>query len=95
VHYSFSEPLKPEYNNEKELAEAIDERIQKGYKLWSTNFIAYDMSHNTDLFDQSYSEFDKQRFFMRFHRLSKDVRNILLEAYSNPVVNKMLYGKKT
>ena len=94
VHYSFSEPLKPEYNNDKELAQAIDERIQKGYKLWSTNFIAYDMSHNTDLFDQSYSEFDKQRFFLRFHRLSKEVRNILLEAYSNPVVNKMLYGKK-
>lgn len=94
VHYTFSEPLKPEYNNDKELAEAIDERIQKGYKLWSTNFIAYDMSHNTDLFDQSYSEFDKQRFFLRFRRLSKEVRTILLEAYSNPVVNKMLYGKK-
>ena len=95
VHYSFSEPLKPEYKNVKELTAAIDERIQKGYKLWSTNFIAYDMSHDTDLFDRSYSEFDKQRFFLRFRRLSKEVRKVLLEAYSNPVVNKMLYGKKT
>jgi len=95
VHYSFSEPMKADYENEKGLAAAIDERIQKGYKLWSTNFIAYDMRHDTDLFDQSYSEFDKQRFILRFRRLSKDVRKILLEAYSNPVVNKMLYGKKS
>ncbi len=95
VHYKFSEPLDPIYNDEKELAVAIDERIQKGYKLWSTNFIAYDMVHNTDLFDKSYSEFEKQMFFLRFRRLSKDVRQILLESYSNPVVNKMMYGKKT
>jgi len=95
VHYKFSEPLGPDYEDEKELASAIDERIQKGYKLWSTNFIAYDIVHNTDLFDKSYSEFEKQRFYMRFRRLSRDIRQILLEAYSNPVVNKMMYGKKT
>lgn len=95
VHYKFSEPLEAEYKDEKELAGAIDERIQKGYKLWSTNFIAYDIVHNTDLFDKSYSEFEKQRFYLRFRRLSRDIRQILLEAYSNPVVNKMMYGKKT
>lgn len=94
VHYQFHAPLTAEYKNDKELADAIDERIQKGYKLWSTNYIAYDMVHHTDLFDKSYSELDKHLFFLRFRRLSKDVRQILLEAYSNPVVNKILYGKK-
>jgi 1-acyl-sn-glycerol-3-phosphate acyltransferase len=95
VHYKFSPPLEPEYENEKELAAAIDERIQKGYKLWSTNFIAYDIVHNTDLFDKSYSEFEKQLFYLRFRRQPRDIRQILLEAYANPVVNKMMYGKKT
>ena len=94
VHYHFNAPMEPVYNNEKELVAAIDERIQHGYKLWSTNFIAYDVIHNTNLFETTYSEFEKQRFFLRFHRLSKQVRTILLEAYANPVANKMMHGKK-
>lgn len=94
VHYHFNAPMPPEYKNAKELVTAIDERIQHGYKLWATNFIAYDVIHNTNLFEQTYSEFEKQRFFLRFRRLSKQVRNILLEAYSNPVANKMMHGKK-
>src|SRR6056297_116644 len=94
VHYHFNAPMQPEYKDAKELVSAIDERIQHGYKLWSTNFIAYDVIHNTNLFEQTYSEFEKQRFFLRFHRLSKQVRTILLEAYANPVANKMMHGKK-
>lgn len=94
VHYHFNAPMEPVYNNEKELVADIDERIQHGYKLWSTNFIAYDVINNTNLFEQAYSEFEKQRFFLRFHRLSKQVRTILLEAYANPVANKMMHGKK-
>ncbi|MFP4179731.1 MAG: 1-acyl-sn-glycerol-3-phosphate acyltransferase [Spirochaetaceae bacterium] len=89
VHYSFNEPIRGEFKDDKALAEVIDKKIQSGYKLWPTNFIAYDEVHNTDLFAQSYSQFEKQRFFLRFRRLSDEVRKVLLESYANPVINKM------
>ncbi len=94
VHYNFHEPLKGEFENEKQLAEAIDRKIQSGYKLWATNFIAYDEVYNTDLFAQSYSQFERQRFFLRFRRLSDQVKQVLLESYANPVINKMHLTRK-
>lgn len=89
VHYSFNEPIRGEFKDDKALAEVIDKKIQSGYKLWATNFIAYDEVHNTDLFAQSYSQFERQRFFLRFRRLSGEVKKVLLESYANPVINKM------
>jgi 1-acyl-sn-glycerol-3-phosphate acyltransferase len=94
VHYRFNEPLRGDCENEKELAVLIDEKIQMGYNLWATNFIAYDVVHDTDLFEQSYSQFEKQRFFLRFHRLSRQVKQVLLESYANPVIKKMLLNRK-
>jgi glycerol-3-phosphate O-acyltransferase len=94
VHYRFSEPIRGNFADEKELAHEIDTRIQAGYNLWATNFIAYDVVHHTDLFEQSYSQFEKQRFFLRFRRLTDKVKQVLLESYANPVVNKMLSNRK-
>jgi 1-acyl-sn-glycerol-3-phosphate acyltransferase len=94
VHYHFGEPITSGPSNEKELAEAIDESIHKGYKLWATNRIAYDVVNHADLFRDTYSDEDEDRFFRRFRFLNRQVTNILLEAYANPVVNKMLIDRK-
>ncbi len=94
VHYHFGEPITSGPANEKELAKAIDASIHRGYKLWATNRIAYDVVNHTDLFKDTYSEEEQDRFFRRFRFLNRQVTNILLEAYANPVVNKMLLDRR-
>jgi hypothetical protein len=94
VHYHFGEPIRSGPANEAELAQAIDEGIHRGYKLWATNRIAYDIVNHTDLFQDTYSDDEEDRFFRRFRFLNRQVTNILLEAYANPVVNKMLLDRR-
>lgn len=77
------------------LALAIDEAILKTYRLWSTNYIAYDMLYNTHRFATKYSEQEKmlfqRRYEMRIDAKNDSVRESFLAMYANPVVNKMKY----
>jgi len=49
-------------NRFDKLAQIIDKRIHDGYKLWKTNYIAYDILHDTHLFSGYYREEDKRAF---------------------------------
>ncbi|MCW4469706.1 1-acyl-sn-glycerol-3-phosphate acyltransferase [Flavobacterium sp. MFBS3-15] len=77
------------------LAQVIDDSIQNSYKLWPTNYIAYDLLHNTSQFAGQYTEKEKQlferRLEMRIDIENKIVREGFLALYANPVVNKMKY----
>lgn len=77
------------------LAQVIDASILSNYKLWPTNYIAYDILNNTNRYAQFYSEKEKQLFERRLE-LKIDVENPTLKEgflamYANPVVNKMKY----
>jgi len=78
------------------LAQVIDDSILSTYKLWPTNFIAYDLLHNTDQFASKYSEKEKQlferRLEMRLGNEKEALRDSFLAMYANPVINKMKYG---
>lgn len=85
-------------NNNKKiqaLAAAIDDSIIKNYKLWPTNFIAYDLLNNTDLYAKNYSENERmlfeRRLEMRIDNKNQIAREGFLNMYANPVVNKMKY----
>ncbi|UOK43390.1 MULTISPECIES: 1-acyl-sn-glycerol-3-phosphate acyltransferase [Flavobacterium] len=85
-------------NNNKQiqaLAQVIDDSILSTYKLWPTNFIAYDLLHNDNRFENQYTEKEKQLFERRLEmRLGseKDVlRESFLAMYANPVVNQLKY----
>lgn len=77
------------------LAQVIDDSIQNSYKLWPTNYIAYDLLNNTTQFAGHYTEKEKQlferRLEMRIDIENKIVREGFLALYANPVVNKMKY----
>jgi 1-acyl-sn-glycerol-3-phosphate acyltransferase len=77
------------------LAQVIDDAILSTYKLWPTNYIAYDMLYNTDRFTSYYSEKEKDLFERRLElRIDADdkvVRESFLAMYANPVVNQMKY----
>jgi 1-acyl-sn-glycerol-3-phosphate acyltransferase len=88
-----------EYDNANKqiqaLAQVIDDAILQNYKLWPTNYIAYDLLHNTNKFEKYYTESEKSLFERRLEmRIDEDNSQMLesfLLMYANPVVNKMKY----
>ena len=77
------------------LAQEIDDAILSNYKLWPTNFIAYDILHKTTTYAHLYTESEKSLFERRLEmRIGLD-NPIALEGflamYANPVVNKLKY----
>jgi hypothetical protein len=79
--------------NEKlsKLGELIDREIWKGYKLWPSNYIAYDLLYKKSQFTNQYSTLEKESFEKRLSQkvnLSNplEVENFL-RMYANPVVN--------
>ncbi|RYG46022.1 MAG: 1-acyl-sn-glycerol-3-phosphate acyltransferase [Chitinophagaceae bacterium] len=78
------------------LSQVLDERIVSNYKLWPTNFIAYDLLHTTNTFCSHYTDDEKQLFERRLEmRIDEDNPVALqgfLAMYANPVINKMKYA---
>ncbi|MDR5589267.1 1-acyl-sn-glycerol-3-phosphate acyltransferase [Christiangramia sediminicola] len=77
----------------KEVASLIDKAIYRNYKLWPSNYIAYDLLKNEERFVDEYTEKEKRQFDRRISR-RVDVKNPLalnsyLLMYANPVINKM------
>ena len=79
------------------LAQVIDDSILQSYKLWPTNYIAYDLLHNTDSNSDKYTEKEKQLFERRLElRINADdakMKESFLAMYANPVINKLKYQK--
>jgi 1-acyl-sn-glycerol-3-phosphate acyltransferase len=78
------------------LAQKIDDAVLSNYKLWPTNFIAYDIVHKTSMYSHMYTESEKSLFERRLEmRIGLD-NPIALEGflamYANPVVNKLKYN---
>lgn len=77
------------------LAQVIDDSILSTYRLWPTNFIAYDILHKTSKHGHLYTENEKSLFERRLE-LKIDITNQVmvdsfLAMYSNPVSNKLNY----
>ena len=78
------------------LAQVIDDSILNSYKLWPTNYIAFDILHESNLYSNYYSEQEKQLFERRLElRIDADnstLRQAFLAMYANPVANKEKYA---
>lgn len=79
------------------LRQILDNRIIRGYKLWKTNYMAYDLLHGENKYADRYSAEDLEKFkAYTEHKLSKVERSLdrdalrikFLQIYGNPVVNK-------
>lgn len=77
------------------LAQTIDDSILATYKLWPTNFIAYDVLYRTSRFSNRYTENEKslfeRRLEMKIDATNQTMVESFLAMYANPVVNKMKY----
>jgi 1-acyl-sn-glycerol-3-phosphate acyltransferase len=81
------------------LTQKIDDSILQSYKLWPTNYIAYDMLYKTNQFENKYTLEEQQlfqrRLEMRIDENSSVLREGFLAMYANPVVNKLKYNNAT
>ena len=106
IHIHVCDILENEYekikiendNNNKQiqaLAQVIDDSILKSYKLWPTNFIAYDILNTTSRFAHLYDDKERQlferRLEMRIDAENETMKAGFLAMYANPVVNKLKY----
>ncbi|WP_319477533.1 acyltransferase [Marispirochaeta aestuarii] len=88
IHYQYCDPLTGEYSSEKEVAEAIDRAIHRGYRLWPNNYIGYDLLHGGSKYLDRYSQEELETFNTRFRRLPPQVRTKAWAAYAKPVENR-------
>ncbi|MFY7743359.1 MAG: 1-acyl-sn-glycerol-3-phosphate acyltransferase [Flavobacterium sp.] len=77
------------------LAQVIDDSILSTYKLWPTNFIAYDLLHKSEQYQHLYTEEEKslfeRRLEMKIDSQNPKMVESFLSMYANPVINKMKY----
>lgn len=111
VHLHIGEPLSEDEIQAASLSDkndryqsirhAMDRRIISGYKLWKTNFMAYDMVTGGSKYAGEYTPEDQEAFksyvvqqLMKVEpSLDKnDLRDIFLKIYSNPVLCKEELG---
>lgn len=88
--------------NEKisKLVAVMDDEIYRNYRLWPTNYIAYDMLHQAKNYHHLYTPGDVTSFeaymqselsgFTGDHTLP---RKLLLNMYANPVINALSVSK--
>ena len=107
VHLNIGDPLTEEEIREasacdkndryQKIRQAVDRRIIGGYRLWKTNYMAYDIVENTTKYADRYTLQELEAFKAYInHQLDQvepelnreDLRDILLHIYSNPVLAK-------
>ena len=107
VHIKFGKPLTEEEirlasNEDKNdryqrIRHTVDRRIIDGYKLWKTNYMAYDIVNGGSKYASEYTPEDMQGFKAYIEVLltkvestldKNELRDILLHIYSNPVLSK-------
>ncbi|MFY8065136.1 MAG: 1-acyl-sn-glycerol-3-phosphate acyltransferase [Flavobacterium sp.] len=77
------------------LAQTIDDSILQSYKLWPTNYIAYDLLNKSTTYSHFYTKNEKSLFERRLEMKIDQNNPLMVESflamYANPVVNKSKY----
>ena len=107
VHLQVGDPLTEEEIREasycdkndryQSIRHAVDRRVIEGYKLWKTNYMAYDIVNKTDKYASQYTKADMEAFegylaqqliLVESTLDRNEMRSELLHIYSNPVLSK-------
>lgn len=107
IHLSLGTPINNEIlkidnqnlnNNEliSMAAELVDNQIYKNYKLWPSNYLAYDLLNNSSEFSKNYNDDTRVILEQRYAETTKisevdndDIRKIFLLLYANSLINKL------
>ena len=107
VHIAMGSPLNEEIlkidnskinNNEfvHIVAELIDKQIFANYKLWPSNYLAYDLLNESSQYAENYDSNTISKFEERYKKTieitqidNDEIRKLFLLLYANPVINKL------
>ncbi len=107
IHVAMGKPINDEIikidnqgiNNNQfvgKVAELVDKQIYANYKLWPSNYLAFDMLNNSNDFSEHYDDNTKTKFEDRYKNTAlitqhdnKDIRKLFLLLYANPVIYKL------
>lgn len=111
VHLSIDKPIKKEdldlssdkiQDHFKNLADYIDHRIHQNFKLFPSNYIAFDLLHDETPCSDKYNAWEENKFTEYLQQILssyKDLegfdifKRILLNIYANPVSNQLAINK--
>lgn len=65
----------------------IDKQIHTNYKLWDTNFFAYDYLNHSDKFKDKYKDMNTKNFVKQYKGFNSDVVDFVYKQYANPVIS--------
>ena len=85
VHLHVGDPLVGEYEDHLAVAAEIDRQIHSSYHLWKSNYIAYDLVEDSQLYGDKYSKSDIKGFLSRYKHLPQELVQMVLHSYANPV----------
>ncbi len=78
------------------VAKLVDKQIHVNYKLWPSNYLAYDLLNNTSEYSDQYNDDIKTNLEIRYEKTAlltgydnKEIRKLFLQLYANPVINKL------
>ncbi len=78
----------------EQIAELTDKQIYKNYKLWPSNYLAYDLLNDSTKFSMHYNDDTIAMFESRYTNTTKmakhdnkEIRELFLLLYANPVIN--------
>ena len=107
IHLAMGKPISDEIikidnqsiNNNQfvaKVAELVDKQIYANYKLWPSNYLAYDLLNNSSDFSAHYNDNTKSTLENRYKNTAlmaqhnnKDIRELFLLLYANPVIYKL------
>ncbi|AEC01633.1 1-acyl-sn-glycerol-3-phosphate acyltransferase [Parasphaerochaeta coccoides] len=89
IHIAFGTKLEGNFQDPNEVAAEIDRQIHMNYRLWDTNYFAYDYVTDSQDYAGEYESLNQRKFLARYKRLSHDVRTYVLNAYANPVRSRL------
>ncbi len=77
----------------KNVATVIDREIYKNYHLWNSNYVAYDLLHETTKYVANYDANGKEQFLDYMSEKLQDLagneaaKKMFLQMYANPTIN--------
>ena len=105
IHISVAKPVNSILHNIDEgmvksaiynyIVHYIDEQVYSLYKLWPSNYLAYDLKNNTDKYSDRYTTQTKEHFDERLQRVVStlgkepdELKELFIEMYANPVIQR-------
>ena len=103
INVRFDETKNKEQQNKlaQQLAEMIDHQIYANFKLWPSNYVAYDLLTQEDRFRHKYTDEEKKHFELMLEQAMifidfpiTDITERFLKIYANPVINKLAVSER-